>query len=63
MKITQRTFSDETDQQQMLLLSHRLAADNLHVIDLPYRFSRGRVTIRKTSACGSTTHSNSSGGP
>lgn len=39
MKITQRTFSGATDLQQMAALVNAFPTDNLHVIDLPYRFS------------------------
>lgn len=39
MKITSRTFSDTADLQQMMALANAFPADNLHVVDQPYRFS------------------------
>ncbi len=39
MKITQRTFSGAANLQQMAALAHAFPADNLHVVDQPYRFS------------------------
>ncbi|MEZ4616808.1 MAG: hypothetical protein R2867_15070 [Caldilineaceae bacterium] len=39
MKITQRAFSGTTDLQQMAALASAFPADNLHVVDQPYRFS------------------------
>jgi mycothiol synthase len=43
MAIMQRSFSNETDKQLMLALSRQFAANNLHVTDLPYRFSSGAL--------------------
>lgn len=37
--ITMREFSGETDKEQMSALVHQYPADNLHVVDLPYRLS------------------------
>jgi ribosomal protein S18 acetylase RimI-like enzyme len=39
MKIGQREFSGEADIQAMMALAQAFPADNLHVVDLPYRFS------------------------
>ena len=39
MAITQRNFSSEQDKQWMLALARQSAENNLHVVDLPYRFS------------------------
>ena len=39
MSIIQREFSGEADLQAMAALAQASPADNLHVIDLPYRFS------------------------
>lgn len=39
MHSSQRKFSGETDLQAMAALSHAAPAGNLHVVDLPYRFS------------------------
>jgi len=39
MKMRQREFTGETDIQAMMALAHAFPADNLHVVDLPYRLS------------------------
>ena len=39
MELVQRQFSDEKDKYEMSALAEQFAADNLHVIDLPYRLS------------------------
>lgn len=39
MAITQRTFSAEEDKYRMSALARQYAENNLHVVDLPYRFS------------------------
>lgn len=39
MNVDQRSYADESDNQAMLALAREFAADNLHVIDLPYRLS------------------------
>ena len=39
MKITQRNYSGEQDKALMSALARQFAENNLHVIDLPYRFS------------------------
>jgi ribosomal protein S18 acetylase RimI-like enzyme len=39
MKLVQRQFSGEADKYEMAALAKQFAEDNLHVIDLPYRFS------------------------
>jgi ribosomal protein S18 acetylase RimI-like enzyme len=39
MKTTQRAFAGEADLQAMLALARLSPADNLHVVDLPYRLS------------------------
>lgn len=39
MKIKQRAYAGAVDYQQMMALAHAHPADNLHVIDQPYRFS------------------------
>lgn len=43
MKITQRAFSGAADLRQMAALAHTFPADNLHVVDQPYRFSSWAV--------------------
>lgn len=37
MKIKQRTYAGAGDLQPMMALAHALPADNLHVVDQPYR--------------------------
>ena len=39
MKISQRTYSTEQDKYLMSALARQCAENNLHVVDLPYRFS------------------------
>jgi mycothiol synthase len=39
MTVTQRSFSNESDKTLMSALANQFQADNLHVSDLPYRFS------------------------
>ena len=39
MKITEHTFSSSSDLQRMADLVLKFPAENLHVVDLPYRFS------------------------
>lgn len=39
MAITQRVFSVEQDKYRMSALARRCSENNLHVVDLPYRFS------------------------
>lgn len=39
MRIISQSFSGTTDLLQMMALAHAFPADNLHVIDQPYRFS------------------------
>ena len=39
MKIKQRAYAGAGDVQPMMALAHVLPADNLHVVDQPYRFS------------------------
>lgn len=39
MKIEQREFSGESDKQAMIALTNAFPADNLHIVDLPYRLS------------------------
>ena len=39
MKITERTFSGYTDLPAMAELVRKFPAENIHVVDLPYRFS------------------------
>ena len=39
MKISQRAFSRDDAKQQMSALVHQFPSDNLHLVDLPYRFS------------------------
>jgi len=39
VKITQRSYSSAADLQQMAALAFAFPADNLHVVDQPYRFS------------------------
>ncbi len=39
MPITQRSFSTEQDKYRMSALARQFSENNLHVIDLPYRFS------------------------
>jgi hypothetical protein len=39
MKLLRRTFQGETDHKQMSSLVHDFPEDNLHLSDLPYRFS------------------------
>lgn len=39
MKINQRAYVGAIDLQQMMALAHLLPADNLHIVDQPYRFS------------------------
>ena len=39
MKIKQRAYAGAVDDQQMMALAHLLPADNVHVVDQPYRFS------------------------
>lgn len=39
MELVQRQFSGEKDKYEMSALAEQFAADNLHVIDLPYRLS------------------------
>ena len=39
MKIIQRAYAGAVDQQPMMALAHVRPADNLHVVDQPYRFS------------------------
>lgn len=39
MNISQRPFSGETDLKAMAALANRFPAENMHVADLPYRFS------------------------
>jgi len=39
MKITERTFSRYTDPPAMTELVRKFPAENIHVVDLPYRFS------------------------
>lgn len=39
MKITQQAFSGAADLQPMMALGYAFAADNLHTVDQPYRFS------------------------
>jgi len=39
MVITQRTFSAEQDKYLMSTLARQCSENNLHVVDLPYRFS------------------------
>jgi ribosomal protein S18 acetylase RimI-like enzyme len=39
MSITQRAFSGKPDVQAMITLPAAFPADNLHIVDLPYRFS------------------------
>jgi hypothetical protein len=37
--LTKRAYSNEQDKLLMAALSRQFFTDNLHVIDLPYRFS------------------------
>ncbi len=39
MSIHQRAFSGQADVQAMLALAAAYPAENLHIVDLPYRFS------------------------
>jgi len=39
MQIIERNFSGTTDLQSMAELVHKFPTENLHVVDLPYRFS------------------------
>ena len=39
MKIIQRAYAGAVDQQPTMALAHVRPADNLHVVDQPYRFS------------------------
>lgn len=39
MKIVQRPFAGESDVRAMAVLANQFAAENMHVADLPYRFS------------------------
>ena len=39
MKIGRREFSGEADIQAMISLTHAFPTENLHIVDLPYRFS------------------------
>lgn len=39
MKIKQRAYAGAVDLPRMMALAHLLPADNLHVVDQPYRFS------------------------
>jgi len=39
MAVGQRRFGGAADIQAMTALARASAADNLHVVDLPYRFS------------------------
>lgn len=39
MKLLQRTFSGDSDKDEMIALARLSASENIHVIDLPYRFS------------------------
>jgi ribosomal protein S18 acetylase RimI-like enzyme len=39
MKIRQRNYSGEADQYEMIQLARETQAENMHVMDLPYRFS------------------------
>ncbi|MBV7329932.1 hypothetical protein KFU94_17150 [Chloroflexi bacterium TSY] len=39
MPATQRPFLGEADIQAMMTLAHTFPTENLHIADLPYRFS------------------------
>jgi ribosomal protein S18 acetylase RimI-like enzyme len=39
MKIMERTFSGDTDLQRMAELVRKFPTENIHIVDLPYRFS------------------------
>jgi ribosomal protein S18 acetylase RimI-like enzyme len=39
MKISQRIYSGDTDQREMIQLAKETQAENIHIIDLPYRLS------------------------
>jgi hypothetical protein len=39
MNINQRGFTGEADKRKMVALSQAFQTENIHVVDLPYRFS------------------------
>lgn len=45
MKVSQRKFSGEADIQAMIALAQAYPTDNLHIVDLPYRFSSWALEI------------------
>jgi len=47
MKIMERTFSGDADLRQMAELVHQFPTENIHIVDLPYRFSTWSVEYPK----------------